>query len=236
MKPKKKVLIISVMLGLVTVFFLSYYINSIAKETIAPQAQVVVAYNTIPAHVKITADMVKLNSVAADSIHPEAITSLDEVIGAVSKTEIIKDEQVMFSRVVTDGAGENLSYRIPENMRAITIPVSEISGVAGNIIIGDKIDILVTYEDPKINPDPTTYTQFQNIEVLSLGSATLTEEENSTTLPSSITLLVNPAQAEVLAYSTLKGSFHFTLRNPADSSKKSLTYFNSSNFASFKER
>lgn len=236
MKPDKKVLIIAVMLGLVTVFFLSYYINSIAQETIAPQSQVVVAYHTIPAYVKITGDMVQLKSVSADSIHPEAVTSLDEVVGSVSKTEIIKEEQILSSRVVRDGAGEDLSYRIPENMRAITIPDSEISGVAGNIIVGDKIDILVTYEDPKINPDPTTYTQFQNIEVLGLGIANLSEEESKAALPSSITLLVNPAQAEVLAYATLKGSFHFTLRNPSDTAKKSLTYFNSSNFTSFKER
>lgn len=236
MKIKKKVLFLAVMLGLVTVFFLSFYINSVTKETIAPQAQVIVAYNTIPANVKITTDMVQLKSVPADSIHPEAVTSIDEVVGSVSKDEIIKDEQILSPRIVRDGAGENLSYRIPENMRAITIPDTEISGVAGNIVVGDKIDILVTYEDPKINPDPTTYTQFQNIEVLCLGSVNLSEQEKSATIPSSITLLVNPAQAEVLAYANLKGSFHFTLRNPSDSAKKSLNYFNSTNFASFKER
>lgn len=236
MKFNKKVFAIAVMLGLVTVFFLSYYINSITKETAVPQAQVVVAYNSIPAHVKITSDMVQLKSVSADSLHPEAFTSVDEVIGSVSKDDIIKDEQILSSRVVNDGTGVNLSYRIPENMRAITIPINEISGVAGNIIVGDKIDILITYEDPKINPDPTTYTQFQNIEVLGLGSAKLTEEEKNAQLPSSITLLVNPSQSEVLAYATLKGIYHFTLRNPADAGKKAITPFNASNFASYKER
>lgn len=236
MKIKKKVLLLAVMLGLITVFFLSFYINSITQETIAPQSQVVVAYNTIPANVKITTDMVKLKSVPSDSIHPEAVTSLDDVVGSVSKDVIIKDEQILSPRIVRDGAGENLSYRIPVNMRAITIPDTEISGVAGNIVVGDKIDILVTYEDPKINPDPTTFTQFQNIEVLCLGGVNLTEQEKSATMPSSITLLVNPSQAEMLAYATLKGSYHFTLRNPADSAKKSLNYFNSANFATFKER
>ncbi len=236
MKVNKKVLMIAVLLGLVTVFFLSYYINSITQETAAPQAQVAVANHTIPAHVKISADMVQLKTVSADSVHPEAATSLDEVVGTVTKTDIVKDEPILASRVVRDDSAGNLSYRIPENMRAITIPVSEISGVAGNIIVGDKIDILVSYEDESINPVPTTYTQFQSIEVLSLGSAKLSEEERKASLPGSITLLVSPAQAEMLAYATLKGNFHFTLRNPSDSNKKTLTYFNSSNFGSFRER
>jgi pilus assembly protein CpaB len=236
MKVKKKVLFLAVVLGLVTVFFLSYYINSLAKETIAPQAQVVVAYNTIPANVKITTDMVKLKSVPADTVHPEAITSLDEVVGAVSKDAIIKDEQILSPRIAGNGAGENLSYRIPQNMRAITIPDTETSGVAGNIIVGDKIDILVTYEDLKTNPDPVTITQLQNIEVLSLGVQNQTDQEKKSAIPSSITLLVNPSQAEALAYATIKGTIHITLRNPADSAKISMNYINSSNFASFKER
>jgi pilus assembly protein CpaB len=50
-------------------------------------------------------------------------------------------------------------------MRAISIPITEVSGVAGYINPGDKIDILATYDNKDVNPVSITYTQLQNIEV-----------------------------------------------------------------------
>lgn len=238
MKTDKKILIFAVLIGLLTVFGLSNYINKLknVEKNQIPYSQVVIAINTIPANVKVTADMVALKSIPTESVHAEAITSVDKIIGGVPKVEIVKGEQILSSRIVIDATKATLAYRVPQKMRAISMPISEVSGVAGFINVGDKIDILVTYEKEDINPVSTTYTQLQNIEVVAVGGAKLSVEDKQKALPASITVLVKPAQAEVITYAISNGTLFFTLRNPIDSEKASLKYYNSTNFSTYNER
>jgi pilus assembly protein CpaB len=122
-------------------------------------------------------------------------------------------------------------------MRAITIPSEEISGVGGYMVAGDKIDILVSYSDTEINPEKVLYTQLQNIEVLEVGpNVTLKKEDQQSTVTSSITVIVTPEQAEVVAFAAVNGSFHFTLRNPMDKTKVKLDQFGSENFNVWRDR
>jgi pilus assembly protein CpaB len=238
-KIYKRVLIFAVLIGLLTVYGLNRYISSLSTTVSAPTvsySKVVAAANAIPANVKITAEMVTLKSVPLESVHPEAVTALDKVIGTVSNSDIVKDEQILSSRIVTDTSKATLAYRVPQDMRAVAIPSSEISGVAGYINTGDKIDILVTYDKKDINPVSTTYTQLQDIEVAAVGTAVLSEADKKKALPASITVFVKPAQAEVLAYAVANGSLFFSLRNPVDSQRAGLKYYNSTNFSTYSER
>lgn len=238
MKIKKRVLVIAVLLGLLTVAMLYVYLNSErdkSNETVDLK-NVVVAVNTIPAHVKITQEMLSIKSLPAEAVHTESFSSTDILIGATTKVEIVNGEQILSSRVVTEGGSASLAYRIPENMRAMSIPMGEIPGVSGFIMPGDRIDILVSYADTNVNPVLTVYTQFQNIEVLEKGPYTTNIEEKQTGVASSITVLVTPSQAEVLAYANLNGAMHFTLRNPVDTNKVELPSFSAGNFTTWKER
>ncbi len=238
MKINKRILIFAIILGLITAAALNFYIKSLDKPALStvPHTEVIVAKNTIPAHIRITADMLDKLSIPSDAVHPEAITSMDKVVGGISRSEIIRAEQVLSSRVVMDETKATLSYRIPENMRAFTIPIGEVSGVAGFISPSDKVDILISYSDENINRELTTYTIFQNMEVLATGDQTQPKDNHERNVVSTLTLLVTPAQAEVLAYSIQNGSFHLTLRSPIDTSNADVDYFNSSNFNSFRER
>lgn len=238
MKIDKKILIFAVLIGVLTVFGLGFYINNLpnAQKSQLSYSQVVVATNIIPANVKVTADMVTLKSIPTESVHPEAITSVDKIIGGISKIEIVKGEQILSSKVVIDAGQAALTYRVPENMRAISLPTSEVSGVAGFINVGDKIDILATYDKQEINPVSTTYTELQNIEVAAVGSAKLSTDDKQKALPTSITVLVKPAQAEVLAYAISNGTLSVTLRNPVDSGKVDLNLYNSTKFSTYNER
>lgn len=238
MKLPKRILIFAVLIGLLTVFGLNYYIKSLEnrqKSQIA-YSKVAVAANTIPANIVVTADMIALRDIPAEAVHPNAINSLDKIVGKISKSEIVKDEQILSSRIVVDAAKATLAYRVPEDMRAIAIPISEVSGVAGYINEGDRIDILATYNNKDVNPVSTTYTQLQNVEVAALGSAKISEANKEGTFPTSITVFVKPAQAEVLAYAVSNGILHFTLRSPVNTKKASLKFYNSTNFLTYSER
>lgn len=225
-------------MGLLTVVGLNYYIKNLSKEQTKPvsYSQVVAAVNKIPANVKITTEMITLKSIPTESVHPEAITSPDKVVGKTSSSEILSGEVILSNKIVVDTQKATLAYRVPENMRAISIPNSEVSGVAGYINVGDKIDILVTYDKKDINPVTTTYTQLQNIEVAAVGSDKVSAEDSKKAVSGSITVFVKPAQAEILAYAVSNGTLFYTLRNPVDSGKAGLNFYNSTNFATYKER
>ena len=252
MKVNKRILLIGVLLGLITVFFLNRYISSLSKVEEAAAAtsfvDVVVAAKSIPEHVEITEDMVTLASIPEDGVHPDSLSSLDSVLGGISRSEIINGEQILSGRIVTEDIKATLSYQIPDNMRAITIPVNEVSGIANYIDVGDRVDILVGYEFEVQDPTgetatvPYTYTQLQNIEVMALGGlkASVPAEEvvggETIEQPSTITILVNPEQAEVVAFANINGQFHLSLRNPIDNDILDLEYYSTVNFESYKER
>ncbi|MDO9533916.1 MAG: Flp pilus assembly protein CpaB [Bacillota bacterium] len=242
MKTSTRLLIIALILGAITVVALNYFINNLNTESPAGAAvgftSVLVAQNTIPQHTRITSEMVAMQSVPVDSVHPEVFKSAEEVIGSISRSDIIKGEQVLLSRVSSENRRASLSYRVPENMRAISISVNEVSGVSGFISAGDKVDVLASFEDEDTNEviTVTTYTVVQNVEVLATGESTIEKDNEETQLVSTVTLSVTPGQAEVLAYSFLQGSFHLTLRSPLDEEIVNLDYYNAENFETFRER
>ena len=247
MKVNKKILLVGVLLGIITIFFLNRYISSLEKtpQEIAATSytEVVVALTSIPEHVRITQEMVQLASVPTEGVHPDAVKDMAKVVGAISRTDIINGEQILAGRIVNEESDAGLSYWIPENMRAVTLPVNEITGVANYIQIGDKVDILATYEFevdvPGQQEEETvqmTYTQLQNIEVIAVGGRKAPNAEETVQQPASITILVNPEQAEVIAWATLNGSFHLTLRNPIDNQLNELDHYGSDNFESFRVR
>lgn len=238
MTSNKRIIIIAVILGLITVVALNSYIRSLDTPAMAtiPHTEVVVAINTIPAHTRITSEMLGTVSIPSEAVHPEALTSLDDAVGGISRVDIIKDEQLLASRVATEDRRASLSYRVPEGMRAISIPVAEVSGVAGYISAGDKVDMLVTYSDDEINETTITYTVFQNIIVLATGEFTREVDDEEPQVSTTVTLAVTPEQAEVVAYANRMGAFHLTLRSPLDESEVNLEFYGTDNFETFTER
>jgi pilus assembly protein CpaB len=237
MKTKKRIWIITAVLALITTTLVYLYLGQVeaaSKENKIEMSEVVVAISEIPAHVKVTEEMLELKEVPSETVHADSYNDISKVIGGTTTTELIAGEQVLSDRIVSDVGDSELSYRIPGNMRAITVPSSEVNGVGGYIVSGDKLDILVSYV-PSAGVQ-VVYTQIQNIEVLETGANNVATPETEAGVPTSLTLLVTPAQAEIIAYANLSGSFHFTLRNPVDTAKQDLTGYGTANFDSWRER
>ena len=249
MKANKKIIILAVIIGLITVFALNYYLTVSTDETplAARQAEmvsVVVAESTIPQHTRITAEMLTTTNLPEDAVHPETLRNVNDAVGGISRSDIVRGEQVLSSRVATEEMRASLAYRIPETYRAISIPMGEVAGVAGYISPGDRVDILISYtifieegeEEEEVRNILTTYTTLQNILVLASGGITREQDDEERNVVGNITLAVNPEQAEVLAYATLQGTFHLTLRSPLDEEIMDLEYYNIENFETFRER
>lgn len=216
MKNKKRVWIITAFLAALTTGLVYVYLNQVASASEANQVKtetVVVALTTIPGHVKVTPDMLETKEIAEDAVHPDALTSIDAVVGGTTTTDLMAGEQILSERIVSDTGDAPLAYRVPENMRAITVPTTEVDSIGGYVLPGDKIDILASYTSAE---DVSVVEKIQNIEILEKGPYAVGTEGQQTGVPTSITILVTPAQADVIANASLNGSLYFTLRNPVD--------------------
>lgn len=237
MKTKKRIWMITGILALFTTAMVYFYLKQVeaaSQENKVEMSEVVVALTAIPAHVKVTEEMVEIKEIPAEAAHADTYATIEDVVGGTTTTELIAGEQILAERIVTTDEEAELAYRIPENMRAITVATSEVDGVGGYVMAGDKLDILVSYtlQEGK----QVVYTQLQSIEVLERGPNAGTADSSGSGIPTSLTLLVTPAQAEVIAYANLNGTFYFTLRNPVDSNWQDLGGYGTDNFDSWRER
>lgn len=160
MKKSRLLILLALLLAVLSTFFLYQYVESLRKE---PEVKVeygtvIVAEANIPELVKISEEMIASKSVPVEAIHPDAARVPTDLIGLTSKSEILNGEQILKTKVATVEAELSLAYQIPENMRAIVVPIaSEVTGLAGYLEIGDHVDMVVTYSNrpgPGTPPDP----------------------------------------------------------------------------------
>lgn len=240
MKLRKRIVVLAAAVALVTTILLSLYLRSVERQNIINYNTdtVVVAKEDIPVDTKITPDMVELKEIAADSVHPDAAMSVDEVVGYITKSDIMAREQVLLGRIATGQTAPGLAYKIPEGMRAMTISTNETLSLGGFLRVGDKIDVLASYGGGETL---MTYTQLQNLEVVAVGtspntSGQVADEVAAGSIPSSITLLLTPDQAAILSYAQINGVLNITLRSPVDKAKLNILEYGSENFDSWRGR
>ena len=100
-------------------------------------------------------------------------------------------------------------------MRAISVRSDEVVGVAGFLLPGTHVDVLLTYHSDK-SPEPRTSTVLQDVVVLAAGQQIHPDPESKPTSVNVVTLLLKPEDAERVVLATSLGAIHFVLRNGAD--------------------
>ncbi len=239
MKIKKTIYVIAIVAGLITAFLTISYMSNINNQipTAYETTEVIVAIQDIPANTEITNEMIVTKKLLATNVQINAIRSTSEAIGKITSTDIITGEQIITERLAIGQENTAVSYTIPENMRAISIPIKETTGVAGYVSKGDKIDILI---NDVVNDANLTSTQLQNISVLQKGINSADNIELQSVnkgLTDSLTVLVTPGQAEIIAYAlNVNSPIVVTLRNPTDNTKVPSVGYGESNITSWKGR
>ena len=259
MRNRRAIYILALILSLASVVLLSRYIQGLKNtpETVVTMENVIVAVADIPAQTKITEEMLAIQALPPEAIHPLAARTKDEIVGSITRVDVSAQEQFLKNKVALDEVTLVLSYRIPEDMRAIAIPINEVMGVGGYIEKDDRVDLIITYELPTEpesaanapgaveettepeEPLITTITQIQNLEVIEVGPLTFTEEGiaiRNRGVTTSIVLLAKPAQAEMIAYAIQTGTIQVSLRNPLDQEILAPSQFNQDNFEEWRTR
>jgi len=147
-----------------------------------------------------------------------ASTKTQDVVGRGITTAIYSREPVIESRLAARGAGGGLAAMIPPGMRAFAIRVNEVVGVAGFVVAGMRVDILISGNKPGGDQGLGTLskTLLQNIEVLSAGQDYKKDAEGKPIAVQVVNLLVTPDQAEKLSLAAAQTSIQLVLRNPLD--------------------
>jgi pilus assembly protein CpaB len=135
----------------------------------------------------------------------------------VALQEMRRGEIVLPYKLSPHGARGGLPARIPEDMRAVTIPVSEITGVAGFIVPGDYVDVLHTSDVGRADRIPVTRVLLQNVQVLGIDQVA-TDEDSKPRVVNAVTLLVNTEAGQRLTLAMATGSINLLLRNEIDAS------------------
>jgi pilus assembly protein CpaB len=142
--------------------------------------------------------------------------------GVVSS--IYEGELVTENRLAPKGSGGGLAATIPPGMRACAVRVNEVVGVAGFVVPGMRVDVLVTGLPPGGNTldGPKVRTLLQNIQVLSAGTNFKKDQEGKPEPAQVVNLLVTPAQAEILSLASNETHIQLVLRNPMDTQVSGL--------------
>ena len=144
-----------------------------------------------------------------------AFSRTEEVLDRPVMSPIQPDEPVVEARLAVRGSGGGVAPLIPPGMRALAVRVNDVVGVAGFVLPGMRVDVLVTGRPPG-RDDTVTTTVLQNIAVLSAGKTIQVDAKSQSISTPVVTLLVNPAQAEVLTLANNEGRIQLVLRNSTD--------------------
>jgi len=154
----------------------------------------------------------------AGAIPKGAILKKEQAMGRGALSQIFQGEPLLESQLAGLGSGGGLAPTIPDGMRASAVRVDEVVGVAGFVIPGMRVDVLVSGNPPGAPAADgiVTKTILQNIQVLSAGTDIQRDAEGKPQQVQVVTLLVTPEQAQILSLASNSLKIQLVLRNPLD--------------------
>jgi pilus assembly protein CpaB len=195
--------------------FLKQPASTASDETTAT-VKVAVATRDMPVGTVLQAEDVKLVTWPAGAVPVGYPSSVEEVVGRGLITPVKTNEPLLATKLARKEAGGGLPIVIPEGMRAMSVRVNEVIGVAGFVLPGTHVDVLVTLDRSETGSDARTEILLQNVQVLSAGQDIQKDEQGQAKTVPVVTLLVSPPQAEKLTLAATEGQLQLALRNTLD--------------------
>jgi len=186
-----------------------------------PGEDVIVAAEDLQVGAKIEDKDIKLVHFPSADLPAGVFHIRGKLVGRGVVLPIARGEFILTSKVAGENAGSGLPALIPPGMRAVSVRVNDTSSVAGFVLPGTRVDVLLTGNPEGSNEQQTT-TVLENVAVLANGSRL---ERSSTGEPQSapvITLLVSPDDAAKLTLASNQGRIQLALRNPMDTKHEEL--------------
>jgi len=213
------VLGMSVMLALVVsgIFYqITVRANSPRRQR-SDMKDLVVANADLPLGASIKPSDLHVVKWPAENYPKGGFGKIEDVVDRAVVSNVLAEEPLVAGRLSEKNAGVGLSSVIPPGMRAVSVRVNDVIGVAGFVIPGTRVDVLVTGQPPQSEAaGRMTTTVLQNILVISAGTKIQPDARGQPENVPVVTLLVTPEQAEILTLASREGQIQLVLRNPTD--------------------
>jgi pilus assembly protein CpaB len=126
------------------------------------------------------------------------------------------NEPILASKISAIGQGASIASLLPDGMRAATVRINDVSGVAGFIQPNDSVDVLITRSPPEAGSDgQVTDILLQNVRVIAMDQQAK-NPDGSPKVARTATLEVNPIDAQKLALGEAAGTLSLVLRKPGE--------------------
>jgi len=212
------VLVLAIVAGGVFAFATYNYVQQIPGKTVTiPTTKIAVAGSDLDIGAEITKDSVRLIDWPSNAAPANGISDPNEVIGRGLVMPMIQNEPFLELKLAPKDAGAGLPPAIPPGLRAVSVKVNEVIGVAGYVLPGTHVDVVATVNPTQNATDVTSKVILTNVLVLAAGTKIEQGEKDKKPIAVSVvTMLVDPEQAERLTLASTEGKIQLALRNPLD--------------------
>ena len=210
------VLVLSVVVATAATLFVYRAVASIpVREVEVKNYHVAVAAKSLPVGTMVMPSDVRLVAWPSSNPVTGGYSTVEEVVNRGLIAPATENEPLTESKLAPREAGAGLPPTITAGMRAISVKVNEVIGVAGFVVPGTRVDVVVTLSKQH---DSVSRVVVTNAQVLTAGTKYDQEQaKDGKPVPSTVvTLLVMPEDAERIALASTEGSIMLTLRNPLD--------------------
>lgn len=176
--------------------------------------EVVVAAMEIPFGTKVEERHLKTISLPRNAQVGDHYQKLEDVVGLIALQKIISGAILLREQFADRNAGSTLAAIVKPDMRAVTVRVDDVVGVAGFLMPGNHVDVVAAHME---NSRAETRTVLHDLNVLAVDQ-TASQDKDQPVLVRAVTLEVTPKQAEILVKAREEGRIQLTLRNPLDKS------------------
>jgi pilus assembly protein CpaB len=197
------------------------YVQKAPARTVSiPTRPVVVAASDLDIGAELRREDLRVIDWPANAVPAEAVNDPADVVGRGLIMPVIQNEPILPMKLASKEAGAGLPPVIPAGMRAVSVRVNEVIGVAGYVLPGTRVDVIATQSPTNRPEDTTSKVVITNAQVLAAGTK-LEQNDKGKPMPVSVvTLLVSPEESERLALSG-EGRLQLALRNPLDNTTPS---------------
>jgi pilus assembly protein CpaB len=212
-------LAIGILLAVGTGLMLLNYVSSLrgTYATAADTRTVYVAARNIPARALMTDAYVRAVRRPVKEVDSDAVIDRSQIVGKYSLITIPIGSTITRSKIGTAGANA-LPARLAIGMRAVSISIDKVKGVAGLIQPGDRVDVIAV--PPRVGSEvPKASAILRGVLVLAVGN----EVETASATPSpdnqnltTVTLALTPRQVDLLATADMNTTLRLALRPPKE--------------------
>lgn len=210
------ILILALLLGGTAAYLVRNWMLTAASGSAAPQGTIVVAAKTLTFGTVLTRD--NLNEIVwPNGALPEgAFATKNDLLKEGRRAllaPLARSEAVLKSKVTGPDQRASLSALLDEDHRAVTVRVDDVRGVAGFVLPGDRVDVVLirTLERSSARPENVSEVLLQHIKVLAVDQI-VNERQETPTIAKAVTLEVNTEQAQKVLLATNIGKLSLILR------------------------